>query len=196
MECNFERCNRKNIELTLPEKLEDLRSWLTEQAKAYDLTWLLAHCQDGVIWGKWDSHNLGLSCDAFPGRKLALRLEMLLHARLFSDRGELLIWRGPRTEWKARLWRDSVGDDQEYIDEAHLLWGDARDGEALVRKDGFVQLHEGSQGIVHAPPIGDATPSETHRARLLVRHYIGEDDAGVARIYGSRLVKLLEPGEK
>jgi len=81
------------------------------------------------------------------------------------------------------------------IGEEHLLWGYARAGETPLRRDGFVQQHEGTQGIVHAPPLDDAMPGETRRASLLVRHYLGEDDAGVARITHSRVVRVLKPGE-
>jgi len=180
------------------DRSTDLREWLTQQAStlvqatADKSCWLLAHCEDGVIWGDLrDDGTLHLSCEAFPVRGLALRWETLQQARLFGKPSELLLWRGPQG-WQATLRRDDQGNSVEYIDEAHLLWGNrARDS-----KNGFMQIVEGSQGIVHAPPI-DTTPTgdtkREARARLKVRHYLGEDQAGVARIIASRLVGLLKP---
>ncbi|MDZ4720650.1 MAG: CRISPR-associated protein Csx19 [Roseiflexaceae bacterium] len=174
-----------------------LRTWLTAQAVALvknhkdKRCWLLAHCEDGVIWGELCSlGKLHLSCEAFPTLKLSLRWDTLQQARLFGEAGELLLWCGPQS-WQARVLNEVPGGEADgYIDEEHLLWGYARDGETLARKDGFVQLSEGSQGIIHAPPLGDATPHEMQRASLKVRHYLGEDGAGVARITHSRLVRL------
>jgi len=182
------------------EKLEslptDLRAWMITQANAHTslgLRWLLAHCDDGVIWGEYASGQLKLSCDqgAFPVRGgLALRGETLQQARLFGEHAELLLWRRSQVQWNVTLRRDDRGNQAEIIDEGHLLWGYVRDGEIPLRNGGFVQLSEGAQGIVHAPPLGDTTPTEMQRASLKVRHYLGEDDAGVARITHSRLVRL------
>jgi CRISPR-associated protein (TIGR03984 family) len=186
---------------TLDSLPTDLRAWLAEQAHADNsklgLRWLLAHAEDGVIWGELRGDGqLYLSSDVFPVRGLSLHRDTLQQARLFGEHGELLIWRGPGDTWQTILHRDDQGDPVECIDEPHLLWGYIRGGETLQRRDGFVQITEGSQGIVHAPPIGAATPTETERVRLLVRHYVSEDEAGVARISGSRLKLLLIPNDQ
>ncbi len=165
---------------------DDLRGWLTAQARTYNLPWLLAHAEDGVIWGKLRQDDqrgevLALSCEAYPNRVLGLRWETLQQARLFGEAGELLVWPGPldqdgRTTWQARLIRDDEGGPAtEYIDEDQLLWGDHPTA-ASSQVEGFVQIAEGSQGIVHAPPIGASalTPNKfvvTERTRLRVRHY-------------------------
>lgn len=188
-----------------PASAGDLRDWLTAQAKANNLHWLLAHTEGGVIWGeRRDDGKLHLSCEAFGPKSLMLQWSTLQQARLFGEAGELLLWYGPGG-WRARLIHDRTGVAVEWIDkEEHLLWGDHQaDGTTVT--DGFMQIVEGSQGIVHAPPIGDAAPLRqqppsppemTDRARLLVRHYLGEDDAGVVRIAYSRLMKLAKPGEE
>lgn len=175
---------------------EDLRAWFVEQASAehntMGLRWLLAHCIDGVIWGELRNDGiLHLSCDqnAFPIRGLALRRAALQQARFFGPQAELLVWRGPQGQWYTTLRRDDQGEAVEIIDEQHLLWGN-RQLSATSVKNGFVQIVEGSQGIVHAPPLGNNIPSDTKRAALQVRHYLTEDAVGVVRISGNRLVGL------
>lgn len=166
------------------------RDWFTEQACRYDLHWLLAHADNGVIWGELRDQTLYLSCDAFGPEGLILKWETLQQARLFGPAGELRVWPGPQG-WQARLRCDDAGEPCEYIEEQHLLWG-TRAGET---RDGFTEVTEGSQGIIHTPPIS-VTPSEKRRTALLVRHYISEDEAGVARIVDSRLVELQAPEVK
>jgi len=179
----------------------ELREWLKQQAVLMQSItdkncWLLAHCEDGVIWGELrDNGKLALSCEAFSSKHgLDLRWITLQQARLFGKHGELLLWPGPQG-WQAILRRDDQGNSVEYIDEEHLLWGEhVRDA-----KDGFMQIVEGVQGIVHAPPIKIAPTKATNeqaRSRLVVRHYLGEDEVGVVRVMGSRLIALLNPGER
>jgi len=174
----------------------DLRAWLEEQAaqhKQLGLRWLLAHCHDGVIWGELREGALALSCDLFTERGLTLRLSTLQQARLFGADGELLLWPGPRGTWQITLRRDEPGDEAHYFDEQHLLWGTR----VLDEKKGFLQLAEGVQGIVHTPPITSPPSSAKQneaRARLKVRHYLGEDPTtGMLRVVGGRLVELLAP---
>ena len=100
------------------------------------------------------------------------------------------MWQGP-TGWQARLRRDNAGVSVKCLDEQHLLWG-TRIGQS---NDDFSEMIEGAQGIIHTPPITVA-PSDKLRAALLVRHYLREDGAGIARIVDSRLVKLQAPEVK
>jgi CRISPR-associated protein (TIGR03984 family) len=135
---------------------------------------------------------LMLSSDAFPpsDTTLTLRWHSLQQLRLFGETGELFVWRSGDT-FKARVQTDSkaqVGAIRT-IDEEQMLWGYSAD--TAYFSDGFWQLQEGTEGIQHAPPISNATTG-TSRAKLKVRHYLGEDDAGVVRITGSRLVALVE----
>lgn len=180
--------------LTVNPPTDDVRDWLTMQATTYDLRWLLAHCDDGVIWGELRDKTLALSCDqaAFPKAGLTLRWETLQQARLFGEAGEILIWPGPQG-WQARLRRDNTGEPIEYIDEPHILWGN-RQAPGTIPQHGFLQIAEGSQGIIHAPPIRRA-PTDRERARLCVRHYLAEAETGMVRIVAIRLVRLIGPGE-
>ncbi|NJL55040.1 hypothetical protein HC928_07500, partial [bacterium] len=89
----------------------------------------------------------------------------------------------------ATLLTDQQANDATgyYFDEPHLLWGWwlERDDESAA---GFFLLREGQRGIQHAPP---AFAKEKQRARLVVRHYLVEDDAtGLLYVGASRLVKL------
>jgi CRISPR-associated protein (TIGR03984 family) len=179
------KVGQSQVLTTIVNTSEDLHLWLETEANTHDLRWLLAHCYDGVIWGELRKGKLELSCEAFPERGLALRWHTLQQARLFSDQAELLIWPGPQ-KWQATYRNDALGERIEYIDEKQFLWGDHK----LDERNGFVKIAEGSQGIVHAPPIGNTSPAGHKRASLEVRHYIGEDETGVARIVASRLVRL------
>jgi CRISPR-associated protein (TIGR03984 family) len=168
----------------------DLRAWLQGQAVEYGLRWLLAHADNGVIWGELRDGVLRLSSDAFGLPELRLDEETFQQVRLFGEAGELRVWRGPGS-LVAHLWRDDAGVTTEWLDELYLLWGWAADPAVLY--DGFIELVEGRQGITHAPPLTTA-PSEKHRASLLVRHYLAVDEiTGAARVVDSRLVKLKPP---
>ncbi len=186
----------KITRLEIPQ--EDLRAWLTTQATNYTLRWLLAHTDSGVIWGEMrDDHRLHLSCEAFPDvfEHVALDWETLQQCRLFWESGELLLWQGMHG-WQARL-RQDEGEGEtnatySYYDEAQLLWGYVQNGQK-GEQDGFRLLAEGSQGIVHAPPLKNI-PTQKERASILVRHYITkESETGMLRITASRLVTVQEP---
>lgn len=171
------------------DTMQPLHSWLATQASKYGLRWLLLHSEFGVVWGEQNGNALALSTPA-----AMLNWNVLQQARLFGEGGELLVWQGPQ-QWQARLIKDGEGQPAEWIDEKQMLWGN-RLADEPSGSDCFTAIAEGSQGITHMPPIGDTPPTNEQRARLLVRHYLGEDDAGVARVSYSRLVKLLKPGEE
>jgi len=160
--------------------------WLAAQAHHYGLRYLLAHADDGVIWGRIDADGLHTSHKIAPTSP-PLRASTLQQARLFGPVGELLIWR-EGDSWRARHVTDAPDNDNDYIDEAQILWGDTvEDG-----KDGFTLLRDGSQGMRHAPPIVVSAEQLEHRKlRLCVRHYITENNDSEASITLSRLVRLL-----
>lgn len=174
------------------DETRDLRATLESLAAQYGLTWLLAHCEDGAIWGVMEGGRLALSCEAFPQGGLSLRWGALIQARLFGPAGEALIWRGP-VGWAARLRDDTTGDPVEHIDETQLLWGTASaDPQRTVAP--FQELVEGRQGIRHAPPVAGKLRGE-ERARLLVRHYLALDEtSGMTRVVDSRLVAVEPTG--
>ncbi len=161
---------------------------LSAQARSYGLRWLLAHADDGVIWGEFRPDGLHTSSDAFPHISPSLRVETLQQMRLFGPLSELLIWRDG-SFWQARLIKDEVGEPHEYFDEAYLLWGN----NAEQKKDGFVLLREGKEGLRHAPPLNYEGPLPANLKDctfIKVRHYLAYDEDDQAYIAYSRLVSI------
>ena len=175
----------------------DPLAWLRQQAQAGDT--LLAHLDDGVVWGFAHQNGDWITSNQIAGYVYspALRAERLWEARLFSEARELLLWRDGDA-WRAREIRD-VDDGgpcvfEECFDEPHLLWGTGGRA-AQVNGVTFALLEEGAQGLRHAPPIDLGLPDEgyrplgeTRRVCLVARHYLAPED--VARVAASRLVKL------
>jgi CRISPR-associated protein (TIGR03984 family) len=179
----------------------NLQTWLESEAKTHGLRWLLAHADDGIIWGKVDAGGALLtSHEAAKGNGQAeavcppLRLMTLQQARLFSAQAELLAWRDGDNALRARLIADveeggeahespaSPPDWARAFDEPQLLWGTR--GVALTPD--FTLLEDSAQGLRHAVPLsmnGMRLP-----AQLCVRHYLARED--FARVVVSRLVAL------
>jgi CRISPR-associated protein (TIGR03984 family) len=155
---------------------------LAEWARTYGLPWLLAHADDGVLWGELRADGLHLSSNAFDKISPPLRAVTLQQARLFGPSAELLLWKDG-TGWQARLIQDGAGESGEYYDETHLLWG----SEVEQYQDGFALLRQGREGLRHAPPLPQGAQP---LARLRVRHYVAHDADGQAYIAYSRLVSI------
>jgi len=194
---------------------KEIKEWLEGMAKEYDLKVLLAHADDGVIWGKIENDvlitsgevikknqaaqtskeyqdELGAAIEVCPG----LMTETLQQCRFFSEKAELLIWRDGDNIFQARLIRNAKGDEKETaawsesFDEPQMLWG--THGTALP--EGFTLLRDGAQGLRHAVPISvkldTKDKGKVSPLYLTVRHYINKE--GFARVVASRLVKLEE----
>jgi CRISPR-associated protein (TIGR03984 family) len=176
---------------------EDLAAWLLEQAEKHNLTTLLAHADDGVIWGQMQDGKLHLSSDYFPQVSPPLRADTLQEGRLFGPAGELHLWRDEDGGWDARLVQDGVGQEADSFDEYQILWGTRRDGD----EEGFTLVRDGERGQRHAPPV----PADKLRfdqsvqrrpLRLQVRHYLApDDDTGLVTVRLSRLVAVLPDTE-
>lgn len=167
---------------------EALRDWFANQAKTYQLPWLLAHADDGVIWGYLDDQgNLQLSGEAFADVSPPLRLTTLQQARLFGSVGEVLVWR-TASGLVARYAHEGAGPTHHYYDTQPLLWGDqVEEGPEDID---FVLLRQGEQGLLHAPPLR-AAGIERLPAHLTARHYLDyEPDTGQAFVCLSRLMSL------
>jgi CRISPR-associated protein (TIGR03984 family) len=170
------------------QSISDLVRWLQDKAKQYELKYLLAHADDGVIWGKFlDNQNYHLITSGDVFLQLAkLRTCTLQQCRIFGKNAEVMLWK-VGDNWKARLIKDD--NNPEYLpDENQILWGTQREQE----NNGFTLVSDGSQGLKHAIPLtGINFKGKDYRPlRLKVRHYIDYDNEGVARIYLSRLVDL------
>lgn len=181
---------------------QDVAGWLTARAKQHDLVWLLAHADDGVIWGKMEGEKLVTSGQAYPAKCVALRAETLWQARLFGEQGELLLWRDDDARWHARLIQDGTTAPEgavlykEHADEKQILWGTRPDADVAPAK-GFTLVADGAQGLHHAPPVplSREYKIEDRPLRLQVRHYIAEDSEGFARIAASRLCRVFNEKE-
>ena len=176
----------------------DAAAWIAHTAQTLGLRYLLAHADDGVVWGR-----LGGSQLVTPfahGVGAALRTTTLQEARLFDESGEVLLWRDG-SGFRARLIRGcQEGESPSWagtFEEPHLLWGD----HAEPLAGGFTLLREGAEGLLHAPPVSNLTGNNVSLA-LLVRHYVShaprrdappgerraQPAAGLARVATSRLV--------
>lgn len=179
--------NRPECDQVFLEETEDLQQWLKTKAQEHQLTYLLAHAEDGVIWGRFDQGRLITGDQVFP-QLPKLRLKTLQRCRIFSKAGEVLLWRS-QNNWKHRF----IGNlNCDCISEEQMLWGTHK----VEEKDGFTLVEDGSEGLRHAVPLINI-PFSSDRTkldrplRLNVRHYINYDKDGVARIYLSRLVYLV-----
>lgn len=166
----------------------DLHSWLEEQAPSVSAQtpYLLAHAEDGLVWGRFDEGTLTIANQVFKNHGFPkLRLLTMQQCRIFGQQGEVLLWKY-RENWKWRFIDDS---EKEKIKERQILWG------THGKKQGnFTLLWDGSQGLKHAVPFTDIALNADELVkpvRLLVHHYIKyEEETGLARIYLSRLVNL------
>ncbi|AFZ60968.1 TIGR03984 family CRISPR-associated protein [Anabaena cylindrica FACHB-243] len=195
---NQDLCQELSTE-TIEKSLEN---WLKQQAitQDYQLCYVLAHAEDGVIWGNFEVESgiLKTSNQAFPEYDFpALRLSTLQQCRIFGEAGEILLWNSNST-WRSRLILQSQVSEllkQEkigLIPESQILWG------TQGKENGnFTLLSDGSQGLKYAAPITGMTVSQDKQKqyrplRLEVHHYFCYDQDGVARIFLSRLVSLKE----
>jgi len=165
----------------------DLGGWLAGRAREYSLCYLLAHADDGVIWGRLDGDELSTSHSVAPEISPKLRPETLQQCRLFGPAGELLVWRDGNG-WRARLAADGNCPAEDCFDEDQILWGTTVED----KRGSFTLLRDGAQGLRHAVPIPvNEHQVGRHEVRLRVRHYLSYDDDGQARVALSRLVTLL-----
>ncbi|HBB33095.1 MAG TPA: TIGR03984 family CRISPR-associated protein [Cyanobacteria bacterium UBA8803] len=181
---------------------QSLKDWLKQQAQNqnYQFPYLLAHAEDGVIWGHFDidSGTLTTAREVFPECNFPeLRLKTLQQCRVFGEAGEFLLWNS-NGEWRSRLILQSkvselIAQEQiGLIPEPQILWG--THGKT---NSNFTLLSDGSQGLKHAVPIDieesyfSQDKTKLYRpVRLEVNHYFCYDSDGVARIFISRLVSL------
>ncbi|MFB6274143.1 MAG: CRISPR-associated protein Csx19 [Salinibacter sp.] len=179
-----------------------VRRWLESQAalrENHHLSWLLAHADDGVVWGRVEEDGaLVTSHEAAQGDAEALevcpplRTTTLQQARLFGRGGELLLWRDGARDLHARLIYKADGEDatvwEKGFDEQQMLWGK---GGRPLDHDFFFWSH-GAEGLRHALPFRRgyfataASAEVSSPPRLRVRHYLNSE--GLARVAASRLV--------
>lgn len=162
-------------------------------AGATDFTSALAHCDDGVTWGKWDAaeNRWRTGNEAFSKISPLVRRETLQELRLFGEAGEVLIWR-TEAGFRGRKLRDrdeAVPESLRPDTEDRILRGD------FVREklaDGFSCIADlaGAEQVV--PMEVSEGALKTRRVRLQVRHYFQRDEqnTGAVRVAATRLVGI------
>ncbi|HEU5382393.1 MAG TPA: CRISPR-associated protein Csx19 [Ktedonobacteraceae bacterium] len=179
---------------------DDPVGWFSQQMQhlqkmqTHTQVYLLAHADDGVIWGRLDQGELITSNDAAPQYSPPLRAETLQTARIFGPGGEMLIWRDEMGAWTNRLIAESMSapspDWEQAFEEQHILLGT----KAEPQGQDFTLLSEGSQGLMHVIPFSVVEKiDEQHRPlRLIVRHYVKAEKSGFLRVDASRLHSLIQ----
>lgn len=165
------------------------------------LVWALAHCDDGVTWGRYDAETKAwrLGNQVAPEVSSPVRPETLQELRLFGDAGEVLIWRTD-AGLRGRVLRETNpaadrGDESNTLrpaDESRILRG----GLVVAQcEQAFTHVRDGA-GAEQVLPLGASDEQlQAARIRLDVRHYYEADaDTGVVRIAATRLVKLTSGG--
>jgi len=169
--------------------IDALLAWVCDGAAPVDVAgrWLLAHCDDGVVWGiRGDDDRWTLSGQVFPSESPTLTKKSVQQLRVFGEDGELLVWRhdmGVRARWLADAIEEAPGwmapDDEE-----RLLLGEHP--ERSTR--GFTLLRDAT-GARQVVPLGAIAKGE--RPTLRVRHYFERDaESGAVRVAASRLVAV------
>ncbi len=173
----------------------NLRPQLEQMAVEHKLLYLLAHAYDGVIWGRFDKGKLTLSGEVFDVEEVSVKLrqETLQQARLFGPAGELLIWRTGDGFAAHLINEEGVQPEDILEDETHWLWGTGMTINDMPNDLKFTLMHEGQEGLRHAPPRGEA---KNWRVGLQVRHQVQYDEQGQAYIALSRLVDLVDRVEE
>lgn len=149
--------------------------------------YLLAHADDGVVWG-YVEDNKSLKLSSPP----ALRLETLWELRLFGETSEWHVWR-VEDQWYASTVTDDEGVSIKAFDEQYILWG-TDPAEGKKPGNGFYPVQEADLGVMHTPPI--EIKNGRHTLKLSVRHYLGHDETGSVYVKLSRLMGLSNGGEK
>ncbi len=173
-------------------------SWLAKHASA-ERPYLLAHADDGVIWGLWVAGQLHTSNKLAPAISPLLRGITLQQAFVFGAGDEIRLFRNELGLWQARRVVDAPAPDT--LVETQVLWGN----KVLAQFDLSAQ-QDGSVGFTHLQDrvqrgLDQVLPIIIHETnlprdgstqpRLTVHHFIEyHPQTGEARIGLSRLVNL------
>lgn len=160
-------------------------------------TWALVHCDSGVTWGRLDFGEWLLGSAAFPALCPVPHEEVIQELRIFSEDGELLLWRTD-DGLTGRLLEDS---DDAALDESVEPDEDTRlvmASQVIETRDGFSLVTDGrgrQQAVPFVMKLGRTRRTLQHWPRLRIRNYFEEDPAtGVVRVCATRLVGVI-PGE-
>ncbi len=199
--------NVQSISVAMLDTTKQLKAWLEEQALRFGCTTLLAHAEDGVTWGRFETTpgnaTLMTGYEAEASEKspvffsAALNPVTLWQARLFGGNAEVLLWREqgiPDATWHARVICDEAAGEAQFVqcfDEDQLLLGSEG---APVGATGFTRMREGSAELVHVLPIAVQKADRQHRAHLVVRQYLAKGET-LARVAAARVVSVTFKGD-
>ncbi len=173
-----------------PENDESVFDWLSWKMDDGH-PWLLAHGDDGVIWGKKTGDKLVTSHEINPDISPPLRGLTLWQAFVFGEESEIRLYRDELGNWKAVEISDPENKEDKIVED-RILWGDT----VKPQKKGFSHLTDkAKKGMDHIPPIivpKNAIDKEAGLyVRLRVHHFVEYDqDTGEAGIGLSRLVRI------
>lgn len=192
-----------------PNDIEAYVAWLLCEPDAVvpdsasGLKWALAHCDDGVTWGRRtgpDSPGWCFGSQFFLEACPAIRRERLQELRIFGKDAEVLIWRagvGLRgrvlRESDPRVDRNDPSNPLRPSDECRIIRGDPpdRDETHIISKSGFSQITDRAGAEQVIPIEVSAQQLRKRSVRLCVTHYYEHDDeSGSVRIAATRLVNL------
>jgi CRISPR-associated protein (TIGR03984 family) len=179
----------------------ECRSWLNHVTvdgpvprSGHDLCWLLAHCDDGVVWGRREPGGWRLSSQPFPDVSPRLSEGNVQQFRLFGPQSEILVWRtedGLLGRWLTHA-PDGVEASLRLEKQEYILVGDRV---LQPVREGFTVVGDG-RGSRHAVPLvcpESQFPAQPrrHPLRLTVWHYFAADEqSGIVRIVASRLADV------
>jgi CRISPR-associated protein (TIGR03984 family) len=171
-------------------------SQATAEGEHLPVDWALAHCDDGVTWGRYDADAKvwQLGNQVAPDISPPIRHDWLQELRMFGAQGEVLIWRC-EDGLRGRVLRD--GEAQAFGNASNPL---RPSDEARIVRGRMVRRtldHE----FTHVADITGAeqllplkvTQEQLQRGsvRLVVRHYFEQNpETGMVRIGATRLVRL------
>lgn len=201
-------CKLKSLDF---QACADYLAWLigeTEPSRPEEVTglvWALAHCDDGVTWGRYDDQaktwRLGnqVSGNGKTSPSPPIRRETLQELRLFGEECEILIWR-MEGDLRGRLIRETdppVDRDDKTnplrpADEFRILLGNF-----VIAPCQHSFTHVGDQtGTEQVLPIVvDKKQLQSGQVGLVVSHYYEQgQETGIVRIAATRLVRLTTGG--
>ncbi len=198
--------NQRNIQLfpvtcqtqdiVLPDEVKEFGDWLSKMAAEAEAAWMLAHLDDGLLWGKVENKRLIVPSSTAQFTLPVLQPITLQRLWLFGESGEVYLWRdADEGQWKKRTTKavnkNATADFAEIIEEKWLLYG--TDPKATV--DGFTIITDGSQGFGHAIPlpVKGKFNEQNRPLRLKVRHHLVEDtETGFNRTAMTTLAHLFD----
>lgn len=158
------------------------------------LKWALAHCDDGVTWGRYEAEVWHFGNQVAPEVSPSIRPKSLLELRLFGEEVEVLIWRTD-AGFRGRILREDASasstDTNDFLrptDEPRILRG-IQVIASLNHNFTHVRDQTGAEQVV---PLAVTTEQlRSGRVRLVVRHFYEADaTTGAVRIAASRLVTI------